>query len=109
MVQSCLSVARGELDEKELVLLIQQVENHSIDGRTRRRHLVRRHAAAGVEHDAKADWHAIVAEVRDVLQLAVLVDGEVLAAEARHKAAILVRDGRGHVDQIDTALEPKPS
>ena len=77
--------------------------------RARGRHLVGRHAAAGVEQDAEADRHALVAEVRDFLPLAVLEDGEVVLAQAGHEAAVVVGDRGRDVDQLDAALEAEPS
>ena len=67
----------------------------------------KRHAAARIEDDTETHRHAIVAEMRDVLQLAVFVDGEVLAAEPGHETSVLVSDRCGHVDEIDTALKPE--
>ena len=53
----------------------------------------------------EADRHALVAEVRDLLQLVLFVDDEVLLPQARNEAPVPVDDGRRHVDEIDAAAE----
>ena len=54
--------------------------------------------------DAEADRHALAAEVRDLLPLAVLVDGEVLLAQAGDEAAV-ASVTVAVTYQLDAALE----
>src|SRR5262249_25239972 len=68
-------------------------------------HLLAGHAAAGVEGDAEAHRDALGIEVRDLHWLAVLVDGEVLRAQAWDEAAVHVGDGGGDGPQLDAAPE----
>ena len=80
----------------------------SIDRGSCRGHLLGGHAAAGVEQEAETDRDPIVAEVRHVLQLPVLVDGEVLSPKPGDESSVLVGDCRGDVDEIDAAPESEP-
>ena len=66
------------------------------------------HAAAGVEHEPKADRHALRAEVRDLLRHVVFVDDEVVLLQAGDEAARRVGDRRGDVDQLDARAELEP-
>jgi hypothetical protein len=66
----------------------------AVDHRVERR----QHAAAAVEHDHRRDWLEIRGEARDRLDLAVVLDLEVVFREVGHEAARAVGDGRvdGH-------------
>ena len=55
----------------------------------------------------EADRHALVAEVRHLLQLVLLVDDEVLLAQPRNEPSVPVDDGRRDVDEVDAAAEPE--
>ena len=52
-----------ELEKEQLVVCAEEIVNEPVDRRPGRRHLVRRHAAARVEHEPEADGHAVAAEV----------------------------------------------
>jgi hypothetical protein len=79
--------------------------DESVDRRPGRGHLLRRHAAARVEDKAKADRHALVAEVGDLLPFAVFKHGEIVLAEPRHKPPVSIRHPRGDVDEFDAAAK----
>ena len=63
------------------------------------------HALARVEEQAKADGHTLGAEMRHLLRHIVFEELKILLAEVRYESATAIADGRGHVDQLDAALE----
>src|SRR5687767_15521454 len=65
--------------------------DEAIDRRARRRHLVWRHAAAGVEHDAEAHRPALIAELADFLTYTVLVRSEEHTSELQSLAYLVCR------------------
>ncbi len=93
--------------EEHLVFRPEQVEQEAVQRHLRGRHLLAAHAAAGVEDDPETHRHALGVEMGDRLRLIVLVDAEVLLAQARDEPAVAVGDGRGHVDQFDAGAEAK--
>ena len=56
-------------------------------------------------HEPEADRHALGAEVRDRLLLAILEDTEVFFAQARDESAVDVGHRGRHVDQLDAGSE----
>src|SRR5690606_34023516 len=94
-----------KLHEQQLVVPAEEVEDEPVYRGAGGRHLLIGHAAARVERDAEAHRHALVAEMRDLLDLAVVVDGEVLLAEPRDEAAVVIGYRRGDVDQLDAAAK----
>ena len=96
----------GERVHEDLVLGIEQLVEETIERILRRPHLVACHASRRVQHDAQAHRHALAAEVRDGLPRIVLEDEEVLLAEVRDEASLLIRDRGGDVDDLDA--RPKP-
>ena len=98
---------RRELDEEQLVVLIEQLEDQAFDRRPRGRKLLRRHAAARIEGDAEADRDAIAAEVRDVLDLPVLVHREVFLPQSRDEAPVVIGHRCRDVDELHAAAETK--
>ena len=99
--------AIGEAEEEDLVLGLQQVVEEAIERRLRGTELLARHAAADVEHDAEAHGHALAAEVRDLLSLAVFAHEEVLLAQAGRESTRTVGHRRGDVDQLGRAAKPE--
>ena len=97
--------AIGELEKEQLVVGAEQVVNEPVDGRPSGRHLVRCHAAARVEHEAKADRDPLVAEVDDLLWIAVFENREIFLAKSRREATPAIGHPGGDVDELDTATE----
>ena len=53
----------------------------------------------------EADGHALVAEMRDLLQLVLFVDDEVLLPQPGDEPPVAVDDRRRDVDEVDAAAE----
>ena len=63
------------------------------------------HADAAIEHHHDVDRLDVVGERRDLLQLAVVVDLELVAIEIRHEPAAGVGDGRIDRDRVGAGAE----
>ena len=63
------------------------------------------HAAADVQQHAETDRDPLVAEIQDLLRLAIVGDDEVLFLQTADEASITTGHGGGDVDEIDAALE----
>src|SRR4030095_515043 len=89
----------------KLVARIEQLEQESLDGRSRVDEALPEHAVAHVEQHRKADGHPLVGELGDDLAFALLENLERLGWQFGDEVPVLIDDRRGHADEIDTRLE----
>ena len=94
-----------ERHDRELVVLVEQIEQEPLDGRSRVDQALSEHAVAHIEQHRKADGHALVGELRDGLALAFFENFERLDRQARHEVPVAIDDRGGHADEIDARLE----
>src|SRR6185369_56813 len=94
-----------EGENREFVAALHQTSNELLDRLSRVLYALPEHAVAHVEQDAEAYRHALVGELRDLLQFAVFEDVEGLARESGHERAIPVQYRRCNRSQIDGGLE----
>ena len=95
-----------EGEDEELVGRVEQLEQKPVDGGARILNPLAEHAVADVDEDAEAHRHALVGELRDLLQRAVLVHLEDLAAEAGDEPPLFVGHRRGDARDLDAGLKP---
>ena len=92
-------VVEGE--DEEFVLVIELLEQETIDRGARVGDAAAEHAVADVEQDAEADGHALAGELRERLLLAVLVDLEVVASEVADEMAVGVAHRHRDAGDVD--------
>ena len=90
-----------EREHEELVRWIHQLEEELLDGAAGIDYALAEHAVAHVQQHAETDGHAFVRELRDRLQLAVLVDLERLPGQAQRETAVGIEHGGCERDHVD--------
>src|SRR5262249_17321772 len=87
--------------EEVLVLLVHQVEEKVFDGGARILDPLAKHAVARIEQDAEADWDSLGGELRDLLQITVLVDLEHVLRQAGNEVSLRVAHRGDNARELD--------
>ena len=94
-----------EREHEELVRWIHQLEEELLDGAAGVDYALPEHAVAHVQQDAETDGHAFVRELRNGLQLAVLVNLERLPGKAQRETPVGIEHGGCERDNVDAGTQ----